>query len=181
TGLDVENLVVADVVAHVLPQELAPVPAKAESATQVSLLERRVARPVGLRAVGVDAGGQVLVEEIGLREAEVQLRARARDHKVQTQILPATEQVALAHAHVSNRAVRRREAGAERELACGLLFDVDFDDGPVRCAALHRLEVDLAEEAEILDPLARPPDLGRIEGVALDNAELAADHFIEGT
>src|SRR5262249_41617261 len=126
-----------------------------------------------------DAGGQVLAEKIRLSEAEVQLRARTGDDEIQSQILPAAEQIALAYADVADRPVGGGEAGTEREFARRLLLDVDLDDGPIRAAALQRLQIDLAEEAEILNPLTRAPDLGGIEGIALDDAELAPDHFVE--
>src|SRR5262249_2524119 len=43
---DIEDLVIAQIVANVLTQELAPIPAKPKAAPQISLFERPLARPV---------------------------------------------------------------------------------------------------------------------------------------
>src|SRR5262249_25061103 len=115
-------------------------------------------RAAGLRAVGVDAGGKILVKEIRLGKAEVDLRARTGDHETEPQILSAAQQVTFANAHIADPSIGSPKAGAELQVARRLLFDSDIHDGSIRAAALNRLQIYFAEEAEILNPLPRAAD-----------------------
>src|SRR3546814_10356165 len=54
-----------------------------------------------------------------------------------------------------------------------------LDNGLVRRAARHVGDVDLGEESEILDALARPAQLCRVEGIAFDETELPANDLVE--
>src|SRR5690606_8333601 len=72
-----------------------------------------------------------------------------------------------------------REPDAEGQLAGRLLLHIDLDDGLVRAVAGNGPDVDLAEVAEILDPLPRSPEPGGVEGVAFDQPELAANDLVE--
>src|SRR3546814_6438831 len=111
----------------------------------------------------IDAGGQVAAEEIGFGEAEVELGGLAGQGEAEPELLAAPEQVALANADVADGTVGGREAGAEGDVAGGLLLHRDLHDGSVGRAALLVIPRHGLEEAEVLDPLAGAAQLGGVE------------------
>src|SRR5262249_51412605 len=81
-ALDVEYFVVADRIAHGLAEELIPVPSEPEATAEVFLFERALAATIVFGAECIDTRGEVLLEEVGLGEAEIQLRVVAGKHEV---------------------------------------------------------------------------------------------------
>ena len=75
--------------------------------------------------------------------------------------------------------VDRAVPGAERQLAGGLLSDVDQKVGAVRRGARHVGDVDVFKEAQRADAELGAVDQGAVVGVALGNVELAADDVVE--
>ena len=128
----------------------------------------------------VETGGKISAQEVGLGEAQVDLALRARQRETEAQVLAAPEQVAFPDADVAERSHAGRKAGAEGQIAGRLLLDRDTDEGLVGRAAPLGLDVDGPEKAEVADALARSAQLGGVEGVALDQPELAPDHPVEG-
>ena len=75
----------------------------------------------------------------------------------------------------------RRVTGTEGDLAGALLDHLDLEVGLVGRRAGRCRDVDLLEEAEVAQALAAAPDLGRREGIAFGQAELATDHLVKST
>src|SRR6185312_11372271 len=126
------------------------------------------------------AGREVAAKEIGIGEAEIDLLGARRKLEAEPRVVASPEEVALAQADIAERPVRRREAAAHGQRARRLLLDIDRDDGAIGRAALRIGDIDLLEEAEIADALLRTPQLRGVERIALDEAEFAPDHRIEG-
>src|SRR6185312_4874922 len=179
-GDDVLDGVVADRVGQRLTQRFGELITRAQRAAIGLLLITRKRRVVALQGEEVEARGEVAIEEVRLGEAEIDLLRQISDRRVDAQILAASQQVALVDADIGERTIRGRIADADLEFAGRLLLDIDMDDRLVRRAALGVGDIDLFEEAEIVEPLLRAMQLGRIEGVALDQTELAPDHLVLG-
>src|SRR5206468_328493 len=107
----------------------------------------------GLDLEYIDAGGDVLAEEVRLGKAEIDLLRAERQHRADPQILAAAEEIALAHADIGERAVRGREPDAKRQFAGRLLFGLDRDDGPIWRRARAVGDLDLLEKPAVLDAL----------------------------
>ncbi len=89
--------------------------------------------------------------------------------------MTAAAKIALADRPLQNEALERRETCRQLQFACGLLFDIGFEDDPVRSASLDLGDLEtLLEIAQRSDPCRRALDLQRIERIALGDAELAA-------
>ena len=138
-----------------------------------------IAGRAGLDREQIDAGRDILVEKIRLREADIDLLRAEREHGAEPQVLAAAEEISLADVHIGQRAVGGGKAEPERQLAGRLLLDIDNDDGAVRRRSRRVGDLDLLEEAEILDALLRTLHASGVERVALDEAELAADHLVQ--
>src|SRR5690606_36191580 len=99
-------------------------------------------------AEDIKPGRKVPVEEIGFSKPDIDgLRSRP-DGDAETKILAATEQVALADLQVRRHAFRRREAGADAELAGRFFLNIDIDNPPVRRRALFLGHLDPLKEVE---------------------------------
>ena len=104
-----------------------------------------------VRIEGVEAGRQVLVQEVRLRETEREFLGPAADRRCQANILGAPKQVALSQADGADRAIGRREAATDGQLARRPFPHINRDDRLVR----HR-----AELLRHLDPLEETRDSG---------------------
>src|SRR5205807_9551719 len=124
-------------------------------------------------------GSDVLVEEIRLGEAQVDLLRAERHHGADAQILAAAEKIALADADIGERAVGGRETEAERQFAGRLFLDLDCDHGAIGRRAGGVIDLDFLEKPEILDAVLRALHLVAVEGVAFDQAKFAADHPVQ--
>src|SRR5260370_39294995 len=78
----------------------------------------------GLHLEDVDTGSDVLVEEIRFGEAQVDLLRAEGDHGADTQILAASEEIALADANIGERTAGGRETAAERQFAARLILEL---------------------------------------------------------
>src|SRR5262249_17981172 len=103
----------------------------------------------GLHLENIDTGRDVLVEEIGLGKAQIDLLRAKRDNRSDADILAAAEEVALADTDVGERAVGRRETEAEGQFTGRLFLDLGADHGAVRRRARAVVDLDLLEETEI--------------------------------
>src|SRR5690242_9031111 len=103
----------------------------------------------------VETGGEFLVQEIRVREAEVDGRTPARYIELGAQIIAFAEQVPFAHADIAEWSVGRGEARAEGQLAGRFLGHLDLDNRLVRAVGRNRLDVDGFEEPEVLQALLR--------------------------
>src|SRR5206468_10598511 len=72
------------------------------------------------------------------------------------------------------------EAAPQLEFSGRLFLDLCGHYRLVRRRTLNIGHLDFLEEAEVLDTLLRALHLGGVEGVALNQLELAADHLVEG-
>ena len=128
----------------------------------------------------VEPGGHGPVEEVGLGEGQVGRGALGAQRAADQQVLAAAQQIAFPHADLGQRTGDRRPADSEAEFAGGLLLHVHLDDGAVGGALRGHIDhVHLLEEGEVADALARAAQFGGIEGVALHQAELAADDLVQ--
>src|SRR5205085_4518162 len=85
----------------------------------------------------------------------------------------------LLNRGVDQEALEAREAGRELQLAGRALLDLDAEDDAVRRGALRLRDFQIVlKEAERLDEIARAADADVVEGIALGEAELAADHLV---
>src|SRR5699024_6713893 len=114
---------------------LGEVVAEAEAAARAAPIEATLI-DFGRDVEGIDTGRELPIKEARLRETDVELRSAAGHHEGNAGFLPATEEVALAQLDLPQGPGAGREAGAEAQLAGGLLLDLDLHDRPVRCGAL---------------------------------------------
>src|ERR1700730_16874554 len=140
---------------------------------------KEVGGRAGLHLEDVDAGSDVLVEEIRFGEAEVDLLRAEGHHGTDAQVLAASQKIALADTDIGERAVGGRETEAERQFAGRLFLDLDRDHGAIGRRAGAVVDLDLLEKSQILDAVLRARHLGGVEGVAFDQAKFAADHPVQ--
>ena len=95
--------------------------------------------------------------------------------------MAATEKISLANVDIGERTVGGREAESQREFPRRLFFNLGSHHRLIRRRSLGICHPNLLEEAEILDALLRSLHLSSVEGIALDQLELAAYHLVEGT
>src|SRR5690606_7611018 len=178
--LDIADLVVAQPVAQGEPTVLAHREAEPR-------LEAGVLGPVGglavfaLALVDAEPGEEITVEERGLGEAEFEVAELRRAREGAGDRLAAAEEVALGHRDLRGEALVGRVGAAKAERAGRLLLDLDADDGGIRVRTLAHGDAGVREIAEAPDAVLGGADLARVEGIALDDAELAPDHAVEGT
>src|SRR5262249_3351126 len=128
----------------------------------------------------VDAGQDAVIEEIRVREAEVEAAGvLAVLHRALDEV-PASEQVALGDADLGEEALLSRIAARDGELAGGLLFDVDIDDDAVGRRARFVGDADGLEVVEVLQPSLAAIDEHTVVGVALGEVEFAANDVVPG-
>ena len=88
-------------------------------------------------------------------------------------------EVVLRDRELDHELLEARIAAGQRQLARRLFLDVYAKNDAVRRRALGLLDLQLLlEEAEALDAVLATLDLQRVEGVALIQAELAADNLV---
>ena len=176
---DVVNLVgpqrVPERLSQILGQRITRAQAEARGPLAIPGLVQEVAR----RPEQVEAARYLEVGAIRVGEAKIDFLPLLRQGESQPEILPAPEQVAFANADVRERAVLRRVSDAERQLAGGSLLDLDVDNRPIRRLARNVGDVNFLEVPEVSDPLARAAELGGVERIALDQAELTPNHPVE--
>src|SRR5690606_37995176 len=131
--------------------------------------------------VDAEPGEEIAVEERGLGEAEFEVAELRRAREGAGDRLAAAEEVALGHRDLRGEALVGRVGAAEAERAGRLLLDLDADDGGIRVRTLAHGDAGVREIAEAPDAVLGGADLARVEGIALDDAELAPDHAVEGT
>ena len=175
---DVGHSVRTDRVAQRLAQRLVELIAGAQRAAIGGLDITGELRVIALQGEDIEAGGELAIEEVRLGEAQIDLARAKGDRRIEAQILALAEQVALMDADIGERTVRGRIADADLELAGRLLLDIGMDDRLVGRAAGRIGDIDLLEEAEIVDALLGAVELRRVERIAFDQAELAADDAV---
>ena len=161
-----------------MAQELGEVVARAHTGADIVLGILRVRRR-RTNIEDIHTRRDRVIEEIGFGEAELNLGANARQTALKRQILALAKQVAFADSRQPQRAVGCGVSDTQAQFARRLLFDVDFDDGPVGRGAGQVLDVDGAEEAQVLQPRARAPQFRGVEGIAFGQAEFAPDYLVE--
>ena len=144
------------------------------------MIERRALLKVADGVEHIEARRHRPVEKIRFGEAEIDGLALGRDAEGEPEVLAAAQKVALADGDVGDHRLGGGKAGAEAQLASRLLLHVHLDHGLVAGAALLVGDVDLLEEAEAANSGPRAPELRGIEGIALDQAKLAADNLVQG-
>ena len=179
-GRDVEDLAVGEGVGPGLAQPLVEGVARAHREAGPPLAVVGDRDEVALDVEEVDAGGEVAVEEGRVGDRDVHLAAPLRQGSVDARVDAGAEQVALAQAHIGQHAGIRRIAAAERDLAGGALRHLGVQHRAVRRRARRGRHLHVGEVAEVADALARAADLRGVEGVALGDAEFAADHPVLG-
>src|SRR5690606_18602197 len=152
----------------------------AHPAARRTVVIRRIFAEVVTGVEQVEARAHVATQEFGLGEAEVDLLTERTPFGAGHDVLAATAEVALGNAQVQHEGVDRAEARADRQFAGGLFFDGDVDDGTVRRAAARLFDLDVLEEAQGAQVIARPLDQRAVEGVALAHHQLAADDAVQG-
>ncbi|MNS54059.1 hypothetical protein D3C72_868390 [compost metagenome] len=128
----------------------------------------------------VETGPHVASQELGLGETEIDLLAQRAPFSTGDDVLAATAEVALGDAQVQHEGIDRAKARADRQFARGLLFHRHVDDAAIRCAAPRFLDLDVLEEAEGAQIVARTLHQRPVEGVALADHQFATDHGIQG-
>src|SRR6185312_7269318 len=126
----------------------------------------------------VDAAGHAIAEQVWLDEVQFDAARVLPVADRRLGILAAAHQVAVGDADFGDEAVGGRIPAGDRELAGGLLFDIDIDDDAVRRRARLVGDLDRLEEVQVLQPAFGAVDQCAIVGVALADIELAADDVI---
>ena len=168
-------------------QEFADVVAGAQPEAQIRLVVGDIGIPegavgvLGHRVEDVHPGRDRAAQEIGLREAQRDVRGDKGQVGGEGQRLPFAQQVAFRDLDQPQGAVGRGITETEAELAGRLLLDIHFDDRLVRRRPGQGLDVDVGKEPEIGQPLLGTLQLRAVEGIALDEAELAPDDAVQGS
>src|SRR6266478_8483670 len=173
--IDVGDSILAD------PVDCVPARVLPEGVPEPDIATQGVDRVVGQDAAGVEdveAGGEWLVEEPGLGEAdgaglEVLATPQAEEH------LPAlAEKVPLRQVEGAEDAVLGAVAASDREEPGGLLGDVDVDDDLVLGGPGGGFGLDLVEVVEIGQLLLRAGELLAREEVPLRHRELPPEDLL---
>src|SRR5690606_10694388 len=127
------NLLIGDLVVDLEVDLFVDRQTDAQTATDNIKIERALIGRVASAAIDVEAGADPAAEEIGLGEGDVEralviLKAGADR---EAEILAAAEEVALGHGQFGDEALRGRIAAGDRELAGGVLLDIDVEDHAV--------------------------------------------------
>ena len=142
----------------------------------------RVARAVerARRAVvDVERARDAVVREVRVGLADRQVLVGVGRAHVERDVVARTEHVLLLDRARQRDLVGLRVAGGQRQVAGGLLDDVDGQVDLVgRAGHVVGVDVHAAEEAEAVDAVARQLDLGAVVPGRFELAELAADHFV---
>ena len=162
-AFDVEYLVVAQVIAERSAAGTRPLPTEAKGAAQISLFERAFARDRP-GTVDVDAGREILIQEIRLGEAEVRTADRGPEMAKSSRRSwprPSRFRSRMLTLPSGPSAVEKPAPNESSPVDCSsTLTSTTVRSGR---AALQRLDIHLAEEAEILNPLPRAPELGALK------------------
>ena len=119
-----------------------------------------------------------ITEQIRLHERElVSARVLAVLHG-SLGIEAAAEEIALADGDLPKEAVRGRITAGDRELAGGLLLDVDIDDDAIGRRARLGGDLDVFEEGQVLQAPFGAADQSPIVRIAFREVELAPDHVV---
>ena len=95
--------------------------------------------------------------------------------------MAATEEVRLGQRNFGDEPVRRRIAARDRELAGGLIFNVDVHDDAVRSRSRLVRDANTLEEAQIVQAALRLVHQDLIVRIALAHVELAANDIVACT
>ena len=179
-GGDVVDLAVGQGIGPGLPQPIVEGIADAQREALPPLAVGGDAEQVALDEEDVEAGREVAVEEVGIGHREVELAAALRQRAVDAGVDAGAEQVALAQTHIRQRAGIGRVAAADRDLARGAFDHLGVQHRAVRRRAGRGGDLHVGEVAEVADALAAAADLRGVEGIALGQAEFAADDAVLG-
>src|SRR5215207_681070 len=161
--------------------------AEAERGTRARLRVGRVAavtdviETVVILAEDIAAEKDLLVEQIRLDKAELDGLRIARPVHARVELLALAHEVPLGDRESENELLEARITGRKLQFPGRLFFDVDAQDDAVRRRALALLDLQvLLEESKRLEAILRTLHLQRVEGIALVDTELAADHLVAG-
>ena len=134
---------------------------------------------LGLAVFTVEAEGQITAQEGRLDEGDPAIGVVEAERDVEHQRLAAAQEVTLREARrqpdTGGEVVGRPEAQG----AGGLFLDRDIDDHLIRGTAFTGAHLGGGKQVQGADAFGRLADLARVEGIALDDAELAADHPVK--
>src|SRR5262249_20148242 len=116
---DIGDIVAPQRIAQQMAQMLAQVISRPEAAAQRLLLVRAFAFEIDRAVEQIEAGGDVAIEEVRVRVAQIQFGPPAGKVEPQANILPSAEEIALAQANIADRAFGGGVACAQRQLAGG--------------------------------------------------------------
>ena len=134
---------------------------------------------VGVAPEDITTERNILVEEIGLGEAQFDRFRIGRVIDRGAQLLPLAAEVALADRGVDDEAFEARKACRQLQFARRFFLDVRLEHDAVgrRPLLLRDFQL-LLEKAQALDAFLRTLDCDAVEGVAFGHAEFAADNLV---
>src|SRR5207248_6837197 len=107
---DVSDVCPGEGVVPSLPQILLDVVAGAQAGADVVLAEGAFRLQIGRDAEKVEAGGNRLVQEVGLGIGQIDLRLDAGQREIEPQVVAGAEQIVLADANAAERSLAGRIA-----------------------------------------------------------------------
>ena len=128
----------------------------------------------------VETERDTIVQQIRLNERQ---RDAARILTVGHRCLrkqAAAEEIPLGNADLGERALGRGVTARDREVAGGLLFEIDVENHPIRRRSRFGGDFDGLEEIEVLEPALGAIDQRAVVGIAFRDIEFAANHIVAG-
>ena len=135
---------------------------------------------VGLLQREIKPKSYIPAKKCGFQKAKIIVDPIRTCRNLSVQRLPSANKVSLAKAKLNTGAGIGRKAEADRHVACGRFLDIGFDHNLIGARALTRVDIHVREKAQRANAVCGLTDGTRVEGVALDDIELATDHTIKG-